>query len=346
MNTTRSCHPGHTGRSPRPGGVTALAGLAAAALLLTACGGPGNTSEGGKPTVVASTDMWAAVARAVAGDNAEVEAIIDGDEADPHSYESTPRDAARLDNADLVVHNGGGYDSFAGQLLTDSDSAPPGIEAVEVAEPEGTEQEGTEHDSATAEPHQHDESGHGHHHSGNEHVWYDPHTVQLVADRIADRLGEISPNRSREFQRSATEFGDTLDGIQRDITELREAHHGTEVMTTAPVADHLLDNAGLTDITPSSFVRSVEAGNDPAAATVAELQELVDSGRPAALINNPQTASPLTERVTERARNNGIPVVAMPETLPGDRTYAEWLSDRVSALRTALETDTPGSEGR
>ncbi|SDP03643.1 zinc/manganese transport system substrate-binding protein [Actinopolyspora xinjiangensis] len=341
MNTPRSCHPGHTGRSPRPGGVTALAGLAATALLLTACGGPGDTSEDGKLTVVASTDMWASVARAVAGEDAEVEAIIDGDEADPHSYESTPRDAARLDNADLVVHNGGGYDSFAGQLLADSDSAPPDVEAVKVAESDGTDE-----GSATAEPHQHEGSGHGHHHSGNEHVWYDPHTVQLVADRIADRLGEISPDRSREFQRSATEFGDTLDGIQRNITELREAHHGTEVMTTAPVADHLLDDAGLTDITPSSFVRSVEAGNDPAAATVAELQELVDSGRPAALIDNPQTASPLTERVTERARNNGIPVVAMPETLPGDRPYAEWLSGRVSALRTALETDTSGSEGR
>ncbi|GAB3552888.1 zinc/manganese transport system substrate-binding protein [Actinopolyspora lacussalsi] len=385
MNTPRSCHHGRAG-SHRAGGVTALAGLTAATLLLGACGsGTGGTSEGGKPTVVASTDMWAGVAKAVAGDEAEVESIINSEEADPHSYESTPRDAARLDRADLVVYNGGGYDAFVSQLLSDGDGTTDGIEAVSVAEsggdpgsgghsgagghsesesssPPGSAQQhaeseqshehGHEHTESehqhteSEQGHEHAESGHGHQHSGNEHVWYDPEAARLVAERIAARLGELRPDRAERFERNATQFGDRLDEIERNITELRNEHHGTEVMTTAPVADHLLENAGLTDITPDSFVRTVEAGNDPAAATVAELQELVGSGRPAALIHNPQTASPLTERITERARNNGIPVVAMPETLPDDRTYSEWLSGRVTALDTALDDNTAGTGGQ
>ncbi|SDK49138.1 zinc/manganese transport system substrate-binding protein [Actinopolyspora mzabensis] len=363
MNTPRSCHLGSARRSHRAGGVTALAGLTAATLLLGACGsGTGGTSESGKPTVVASTDMWAGVARAVAGDEAEVESIIDSAAADPHSYESTPRDAARLDRADLVVYNGGGYDAFVSQLLSDGDGTTDGIEAVSVADSsdhsessghsESSDHSGSESSSPGAESaHQHGESdrghghadsGHGHQHSGNEHVWYDPETARHVADRIATRLGELRPERAERFERNATEFGGRLDEIERSITELRNEHHDTEVMTTAPVADHLLANAGLTDITPDSFVRTVESGNDPAAATVAELQELVGSGRPAVLIHNPQTSSPLTERITERARNSGVPVVAMQETLPDDRTYTEWLSGRVTALDTALDDNTGG----
>ncbi|SFE63213.1 zinc/manganese transport system substrate-binding protein [Actinopolyspora alba] len=380
MNTPRSCHLGRAG-SHRAGGVTALAGLTAATLLLGACGsGTGGTSEGGKPTVVTSTDMWAGVAKAVAGDEAEVEAIIDSDETDPHSYESTPRDAVRIDRADLVVYNGGGYDAFVSQLLSDGDGTTNGVEAVSVAESgehsesgqhsenessspttgsthqHAESEQGHEHGHGHAESehqhteseqgHGHAESGHGHQHSGNEHVWYDPGTARLVAERIAARLGELRPDRAERFERNATEFGDRLDEIERNITELRNEHHDTDVMTTAPVADHLLENAGLTDITPDSFVRTVEAGNDPAAATVAEMQELVGSGRPAALIHNPQTASPLTERITERARNNDIPVVAMPETLPDDRTYSEWLSGRVTALDTALDDNTAGTGGQ
>ncbi|MGJ7908193.1 metal ABC transporter solute-binding protein, Zn/Mn family [Actinopolyspora sp. H202] len=383
MNTPRSCHLGSARRSRRAGGVTALAGLTAATLLLGACSsGTGGTSEGGKPTVVASTDMWAGVAKAVAGDAAEVESIINSAAADPHSYESTPRDAARIDRADLVVYNGGGYDAFVSQLLSDGDGTTNGVEAVSVTESGGhsesaghsessghsenessspttgsaqrhaESEQGHGHTEAehqhteSGQEHGHAESGHGHQHSGNEHVWYDPETARLVADRIATRLGELRPEQAEKFDRNATEFGDRLDEIEQSITELRNEHRDTEVMTTAPVADHLLESAGLTDITPDSFVRTVEAGNDPAAATVAELQELVGSGRPAALIHNPQTTSPLTERITERARNNDIPVVAMPETLPDDQTYAEWLSGRVTALDTALDDNTAGTGGQ
>ncbi|NHD18337.1 MULTISPECIES: zinc ABC transporter substrate-binding protein [unclassified Actinopolyspora] len=352
MSTLRSRHVRN--RARRGAGVpVALLGLTTT-LLLTSCG-TGSGGSGGEPTVVASTDTWAKVAEAVAGEHAEVESIISDNEADPHSYESTPRDAAKINQADLVVHNGGGYDSFVSQVLSGNSADTPSVEAVAAAETEeghgsheSTEQPAESSHAASehaehSEDHSHAHSGnehehtHDHAHSGNEHVWYQPHSVRRVADRIAEELSGISPDRSADFEQAAAEFGRRLDEVDGDIAEIRQQHRGTEVLTTAPVADLLLDETGLNDITPRSYVQSVESGNDPAASTIAELQDLVDSGRPAVLIHNPQTASPLTERLRERAERNGIPVVSMPETLPADETYQQWISGRVSALQAALD---------
>lgn len=318
-------------------------------LLLTSCG-TGTGGSGGEPTVVASTDTWAKVAEAVAGEHAEVESIISDNEADPHSYESTPRDAAKINQADLVVYNGGGYDSFVSQVLSGNSANTPSVEAVAAAETDGghgSHESAEQSTEGSHEAHEHEETsenpgGHDHAHSGNEHVWYQPRSVRHVAERIAEQLSELSPDHSEDFERSAEEFGRRLDEVDGDIAGIEQQHQGTEVLTTAPIADLLLDEAGLNDITPRSFVRSVESGNDPAASTVAELQDLVDSKRPAALIYNPQTASPLTERIRDRAEQNDIPVVATPETLPSDKTYPQWISERVSALKTALD-DAPSS---
>ena len=54
---------------------------------------------------------------AVGGDRVTVTTLIDDPAADPHSYESTPADAAAVAGAALVVYNGGGYDDWMHQLV-------------------------------------------------------------------------------------------------------------------------------------------------------------------------------------------------------------------------------------
>ena len=67
--------------------------------------------------VVASTDVWGSVARAVAGRHVAVRSILSGGDIDPHSYEASPADAAAIADATLVVFNGGGYDAWVDRVL-------------------------------------------------------------------------------------------------------------------------------------------------------------------------------------------------------------------------------------
>lgn len=89
-----------------------------AVVSLAACGTTTPSADNGKIQVVASTNVWGSVVKAVGGDAVEVKALLDDPSADPHSYESKPADAALVKDAKLVVFNGGGYDDFFAKLIT------------------------------------------------------------------------------------------------------------------------------------------------------------------------------------------------------------------------------------
>ncbi|GAA3363608.1 MULTISPECIES: metal ABC transporter solute-binding protein, Zn/Mn family [Saccharopolyspora] len=328
-------------RRARRGGA-ALTGLAVVALTAGACGGgSGQSADDGKLKVVATTNVWASVARAVGGQDVDVESIIDDPAADPHSYESSPQDAAKLSEADLVLLNGGGYDEFAEKILG-AGGEKPTVQAFE-GEHEHGDHAAEEHGSEPAEEHgaehageAHGHEGHHHDHSVNEHVWYDLHVVRETADRVADELGELQPEKAQAFRDGAARFGEQIGGLEGRVQQISATEHGKKVIVTEPVAHYLVEAAGLTDITPQSFVNSVEDGNDPSAASVAEIQNAVNSKQAAAVIYNPQTESPVTESVRKGAEQNRTPVVEMTETLPQDQDYVRWMDGQISALQTAL----------
>ena len=88
--------------------------LAGTAALLAGCAA---TPESTRPQVVASTNVYADIARSIGGDRVDVTAILDDARKDPHEYEATARDRLAVSRADLVIENGGGYDSFLEPLL-------------------------------------------------------------------------------------------------------------------------------------------------------------------------------------------------------------------------------------
>ncbi len=298
-----------------------LAAVAGVAALLTACGSSepststgSSGTNGSTPaaddaiTVVASTNVWGDVAAAVGGAAVAVTSIVaDGD---PHSYQVNARDAATLRDADLVVSNGGGYDEFVDQAL-DGDTDQPRIVAVDLHLP-------------TAES------------SDNEHVWYHPPTVGKVAAEIATKLGELRPDDRDTFTANAAAYQDELDRLMTSVTELSDEYGGTSVVATEPVAQYLLVEAGLSDETPAEFTEAVEEENDPPAAAVAEIQRIVTEKRASVLVHNPQTETPVVTDLVDKARDAGVPVVEMTETLPNGQDYLTWMGNQIAALSKAL----------
>lgn len=331
-----------TARAGRLRSTTALASLAAAALTMSACGAGQGASGGNDGTlkIVTSTNVWGSVAQAVGGDKVEVESIISGSATDPHSYETTPRDAVKVNDADLVLSNGGGYDEFLEQILAGSSEPKPTVQAVpggheEHEHGEGGHEDGGHPEQVAGQDHGHG-GGHEHEHSTNEHVWYDPHVVHETAERVADELGKLQPEHAQAFRDSAGKFSQDVGNLEDRIGQLAERHQGKKVIVTEPVAHYLVQQAKLEDITPQSFVKAVESENDPAAAAIADIQNSVNSKQAAAVVYNPQTESPVTKQVRATAERNGIPVVEMTELLPPGQDYARWMDGQISALDNAL----------
>jgi len=301
--------------------------LAGAALLtLAACGSEAAppAAEGGRPTVVASTDVYGSIATAVGGNLVDVRSIIDSPAADPHEYEATPTDAAAVAQATIVLTNGGGYDDFATRLVESAGTNPTVIDAVALSGLDTAQEEG------------HSE-GDGHDHGEfNEHVWYDLGTVRKVADRLAADLGAADAANAATYTANAQAFGTELDTLQQRIDALKAAHQGDRIAVTEPVPLYLTDAAGLQNVTPEAFSEAVEEGNDPAAAVLAEALQVVPTAR--AVVANAQTESASTQEVEKAAAAANVPVLSFTETLPdGVDSYVGWQSTQLDALAGALD---------
>ncbi|MDQ4009744.1 MAG: zinc ABC transporter substrate-binding protein [Actinomycetota bacterium] len=294
--------------------VAPISTVAIAVLLgVAACGSTDQQPSGNdRLTVVTSTDVWGSVARAVAGDAAEVDSIIDDPSADPHSYESTPADAAEVTNADLIVFNGGGYDEFMPEILQSVGNKTT-IEAFSL------EQKPADGSSV------------------NEHVWYDLPVVQEVAQQVAEELGQLDPGQAQQFTARAQAFRTEIDGLAGKLSSIAASHGGQRVAMTEPLAQYLITAGGLVDATPPEFLEAVEEETDPPAAAFAATKELFTQRQVQVLIYNPQAETPVTSQIRAASEAAGIPVVTMTETLPENIDYRGWMSAQIDALSTALQ---------
>lgn len=302
---------------------TVVLGAALAAVTLAACGSTPGTD--GELRVVASTDVWGSVAQAVAGDRLEVTSIITEPSADPHSYEASPADAAKITDASLVVLNGGGYDQFVEDVLQSAGDKPT-VDAFELHE-ERTGTHATESDEEHA----------GHSHGAvNEHVWYDIPTVDATANAIAAELGRLDPEGADVYTRNAEAFRDRLRQVSETTAAIAATHPDAPIAQSEPIAHYLLQAASLRDVTPEAFTSAIENGTDPSPASIAETRQLLADKKVRVLVYNSQTVDRVTENIREIAESAGIPVVEVTETLPDGMDYVQWQSATAQSLADAL----------
>lgn len=303
-------------RAPRHAGRR----LAVAALgllpMLAACGGPPapertlSDTAGGTLTVVASTAVWGSVVRAVAGPGVRVDSIIKDPATDPHSYESTPADAAAIADADLVVANGGGYDQWIDQATeTDPTVAAKTIRAFDLRADRAEE---------------------------NEHVWFDPAAVKGVVTQVVERLSAVEPAQAGALRERGAAFTGQVDAIAGRTGTIGAARPGAQVYSTEPIAFYLLRSAGVADATPEAFAEAIENETDPPAAALAEVGDGLAQRRVAALVFNPQTETPVVAGLRDVANRGGTPVVEITETLPAGTDYLRWFDGNRAALAGAL----------
>jgi zinc/manganese transport system substrate-binding protein len=276
------------------------------AFALTACG-DGNAEDSGKPTVIASTNVWGNIAATIAGPDASVESIIADPAADPHSHETSAVESAKLRDADLVVYNGGGYDEFAEKAVAGRDKRTV--------------------DAFAVRPNKSDD---------NEHVFYDLSTVAAVADRIAANLGELAPSSAAAFAERAATFKSGLAEITAIASKVGTEHPKTPVLQTEPLAHYLLLAAGVEDRTPHEFQEAIEQETDPAPAAVAATRELLTGKQVRALVYNVQTQDKITKDLRSVAQTSGLPIVEVTETLPAGMDYIPWQTKNAQALAAAL----------
>ena len=279
--------------------------------VLTGCGSPAHPRAA---TVVASTDVWGSVARAVTGRHVAVKSVLSGADTDPHSYQASPSDAAAITDATLVVYNGGGYDPWVDQVL----ARHPAVKSIDAYS-------FISNATTAGQP-------------PNEHVFYDLSVAKSVASLIADRMATIDPGNAADYRANAAEFCRGADAITISEHAIASAYPDAGVIATEPVGYYLLAASGLVNRTPTAFTAANENQTDPSPADMASVLDLIDRRQVSALLVNPQTSTSAINGLENEARRAGVPVTEVTETLPDGTDYLTWQRNTVNQLLAALRS--------
>ena len=279
----------------------------------SAVGGSGSSLSGSaKVDAVGAENEYADVISQIGGQYVNVSAIMSDPNTDPHTFEASAQVAAEVSAAQLVVQNGVGYDDF----MTGIEQANAGAsrKVVNVQQLLGLP-------STTPNPH----------------LWYKPTTMPAVAAAIASDLESIDPSHASYFKANLTTFDDSLGAWNTAIAQLKSKFGGDAVATTEPVADYLLQAAGIDNLTPWAFQADIMNGNDPSPQDVTTEQALFTQHKVKAFVYNQQVTDSLTDSLLTLAHQNHIPVVGVYETMPTPGyDYQKWMEAEVSALSNAF----------
>lgn len=190
--------------------VALVATALTAAGVLTGCSPAGDRTG----TVVVTTNILGDVVQNIAGDEVEVTVLM-GANADPHSFGISAKQAAALQDADLVVYNGLGLEE--GVLRTVDAAATDGVATLAVGEevdPLAFESDPAGEGAAPASE-RNDSAG-----QLDPHFWTDPARMRTAVDVITARLIEHVPGVDEQaIEVNADAYRDELTALESRIQD-------------------------------------------------------------------------------------------------------------------------------
>lgn len=284
-------------------------------VLLGGCSADGSASgsTSGSLKVVATTTVFADIIRNVGGDRISVASIIPPG-VGPEDYEAKPDDARKLTDARLVVSNGVGLDDFLDRLLASAGGEHPRLvlgEGIPALTVDGEE---------------------------NPHFWLDPTLVErYYVPAIAAKLSELDPAGKTSYDANAAAYAAQLDALDAELVAR---------IDEIPVADRKLVTSH--DAFPY-FARHFgfelvgvileNVGQDPSAADLAALVDVVKAASVKAVFSEAQFSPELTETLAQEAGVTRVVTTLYNDALgdaPAD-TYLGLMRWNVDQIVAALE---------
>ncbi|MGZ0069152.1 metal ABC transporter substrate-binding protein [Microbacterium sp. Yaish 1] len=287
--------------------LAALVALGATAALLAGCATGSNADvagepSGDRPVVLTTFTVLADIARNVAGDRLDVRSITKAG-AEIHGYEPTPRDIAAASDADLILDNGLGLESWFARFVETADAphavVSDGVETIDITG-----------DAYAGKP--------------NPHAWMSPLNVQLYVDNIVAAFSELDPAGADAYAANGAAYNDELQRIHDDlVADLATVPVEQRALVTCEGAfSYLARDAGLTE----AYIWPVNAEQQATPQQIRQTIEFVqDNDVPAVFCESTVSDRPMQQ------------VVEATDAVFGGTLYVDSLSEAGGPVPTYLD---------
>ena len=321
-------------------------------VILIACGSGTTTEETtveettvDKINVLATTPMLGDFLNEIGGANINL-TILMPPEADPHTYDPSPQDAAKIAEADLVFYVGLKYEPSALMKLIENTSNTESV-LVEVGEyinPIEFSEEGhgdhhkghDDHDDEEGHDDHDDEEGHegheGHDHGSEDpHFWFDPARVSMAVELMINKLTELDPSNEVAYKTSGDAYINELNQLDTTISKLIETipSENRKIITTHESLGYLEAKYGLEVL--STIIPSLSSANEISPAQLAGVLDVIEDNNVQVMFIEAEAPSVYGETIAQEA---DIKVVTglWVETLKENQSYTTWLLENVQLI--------------
>jgi manganese/iron transport system substrate-binding protein len=307
-------------RRHRIGWGLCLAGLAWA---LSACTTPA-VGQPGKLQVVATTTIVGDVVRNIGGNDIQLNVLLPPG-SDPHSFDPTPQDAAKIAKANLIFANGAGLETFLDSLLKNA-----GSQAQIVAVSDGIQLIRFQSNLPG------EESGPG---GGDPHTWFDPQNVKVWVQNIEKALSAKDPANAQTYAANAQRYKQQLDEldswIQAQVGQIPPGQR--KLVTDHEAFTYFAIRYGFQQV--GAIVPGYSTLAQPSAQELAALEDAIRSLGVKAVFVGETVNSNLAQRV---AQDTGVKLVylytgALSDSNGAADTYLDFMRYDVSQIVNGLK---------
>lgn len=242
-----------------------------------------------------------------------------------HDYTLTARDAKLLSDADVLVANGAGMESFTVDLNeTAEDTAvvdsSKGIELL-CAVHHHFDEDG-EHSHETA-----------HEHGDNAHIWMSVENAKKQVRNIADGLALVYPEYAKQFNENCESYIKRLESLQNEMKKTSAELKESSVITFHNAYDYLAADMGFEILTT---IESDEGG-EPSAKRLSQLSDEIRRENVKALFIEPNYKG---SAATILSQETGVQIYTLNPVLNGENkktAYEDIMRENIKIIIKAVK---------
>ena len=252
-----------------------------------------------------------------------------------HDYQLTPQDLKTLENADILVINGAGMESFLNGII----SQYPNLEIVDATkglsllEDDTHSHDDHDHDHDTEDEHSEDDD---HDHEYNAHVWVSVTGNIDEVKNISSQLENLNPENKEAYESNTNTYVAKLEDLKNEMHEELDNLPNRDIITFHEAFPYFaeefnLNIAGIIEIEPDS---------EPSAKEIEEIINTVKEKNIRALFTEPQYSSKVAETI---ATETGATVYELDPIVTGDSNpdayddYINKMKKNLDVLKEALK---------
>ncbi|EOH95788.1 zinc transport system substrate-binding protein [Enterococcus moraviensis ATCC BAA-383] len=299
--------------------------LIAVIFTLAACGQTKEQEESGKSdTIKVVTTFYPMYdfAKNVVGDAGDVQLLIPAG-TEPHDYEPSAKDIAKITDADVFVYNSHELETWVKDVLENVDGKK--VAVVEAASSIDL-MEGAAHE----EEHE-DEADHsGHDHELDPHVWLDPVLAQKEVETIRDALVKKYPDKKATFEKNATAYSEKLKALDSEYKEAFANANNKTFVTQHAAFGYLAKQYGLTQ----ESIAGISPDQEPSPSRLAELKKYIKEHNVSVIYFETSASSKVAETL---ARETDVELAVLNPLESLTKKEQEQGEDYISVMKANLE---------